>query len=237
MLAPSFSEQSHGYAEVVDANQPPNGMISLTMRLNGGVSGKRRKCSALRRGGSVRKREKFLMRKKEERIRMMKKLNGGKDDKSESAEDLPDDMIPGPLKDLAAFKVMKKRSSVTAGAGAKTKKALQAARESGDKEQEFALLLRLGELRLARRILDAKEVDINKPLKTDTLTPLHWAVRHGSPDMVHMLCHYGADLFALDSSYKNPTMVAVDKGKSDILRVLHDWGGVSKPEGRHALRR
>ena len=95
-LAPSFSEQSHIYAEVVDANRRPNGMIALTMRLNGGVSGKRRKCSALRRGGSERKREKFLMRKKEERIRMMKKLNGGKDDMTESAEDLPDDMVRAP---------------------------------------------------------------------------------------------------------------------------------------------
>jgi len=168
----------------------------------------------------------------------MKEMNNPVEEQSESADDeLQENMIPSDLKEVPAFKAILKKKMVKNPVGTKTTKALQAARDQGDKEMEFALLLRLGELRLARRILEAGQVDINKPLKTDTLTPLHWAVRNGSPDMVHMLCHYGADLFALDSSYKNPTKVAVEKGRSDILRTLHDWGGVSKPGRRHGLRR
>jgi len=82
-----------------------------------------------------------------------------------------------------------------------------AAQEKGDAQAAFFLALRGDHLRVARRLVDSGEVDVNTPDAKSGRTALHDAVQKGELVKAEFLCRFGADLYALDNHFNNPTKV------------------------------
>jgi ankyrin repeat protein len=82
-----------------------------------------------------------------------------------------------------------------------------AAQEKGDAQTAFFLALRGDHLRVARRLVDSGEVDVNTPDAKSGRTALHDAVQKGELVKAEFLCRFGADLYALDNHFNNPTKV------------------------------
>jgi hypothetical protein len=60
------------------------------------------------------------------------------------------------------------------------------------------------------------------------LTPLHLAVKGGSPPAVKVLLEFGADIDALDEQGMSPLLYACDEGDTEIVRLLLQNGAKVK---------
>lgn len=222
-----------------------------TLRLRGGKSGRRRKCAGLRRGGRVRKKDAYLRRKREtkrdeERSTVPLKGRGGKrkvvatDQVSDSDDDIPDDL------DLLSLPVLgggvKKREVVSRPKPSpedelRFQKAWEEKRGHGDGQLVVAIKFR--RLKEARRLLDAGAADPNTYVGPPILqrTLLHQAVLDDDLATAELLCRKGADLFALDNKFINPTKLSMRKGNIDMFSLLQSWGGVADPQKTHLSRR
>ncbi|KAJ1478384.1 hypothetical protein T484DRAFT_2950888 [Baffinella frigidus] len=117
---------------------------------------------------------------------------------------------------------------------AKEDKLLREALEEEEKHQAPAdrslmLALRYKRYKEARRAIERKgDVNFIQNTASDR-TLLHQAVIADDVIAAELLCLKGADLFALDSKWMNPTKLSMMRGLPDMFKLLISWGGEIRP--------
>lgn len=98
---------------------------------------------------------------------------------------------------------------------------------------EFIGYVRRGDVESAKKFLSIHEIDLNQSSSETELTPLMLACKQGHLEMIKLLIAKGADMNFLTRSCKSTLIIAVEKRKLDVVRLLihrgahhREWGGV-----------